>query len=73
MANIFKQVPDVCLLHWTPAAIQCYKSGCNCATCTIIKDLKTITPENCSMKAVVYHLVRKFGKPSINNKKGEDA
>ena len=66
MANIFNQVPDGCLLHWTPAAIQCYKSRCKCSSCDIIKGLCTITPENCNMKAVVLQLVKKFGRPSIN-------
>ncbi len=63
VANIFKEVPAGCLLHWTPAAVTCYKSGCNCSTCIIIKDLETITPKNCSMKAVVLELVRRLGIP----------
>lgn len=72
MANIFNQVPVGCLRRWTPAAIECYKSGCNCATCKIIKGLETVTPKNCNMKAAVLWLVKKYGRPSITNKREED-
>lgn len=64
MSKIFNNVPAGCVRQWTPLAIQCYKSGCACYKCKIIENLKTITPENCNMKAVVFQLVRKFGKPN---------
>lgn len=65
MANIFREVTAKCLINWTPSAIQCYKSGCNCSKCTVIKGLESITPKNCNMKAVVLNLVKIHGAPVI--------
>lgn len=63
MAYILKPVPDRVLLHWTKLAIQCYKSGCNCSQCNVIKNLETVNVYNCAMKASVLKLIKKFGLP----------
>ena len=49
---------------WTESSINCYKRGCNCHDC-YIKDMLE-TP--CNMKATVFELVRKLGKPPENER-----
>lgn len=62
--NILKSISPTLLRRWTPLAIKCYKSGCNCYKCTVLKNCESITPATCRMKSVVLGLVRKFGKPA---------
>lgn len=51
-------------LHcWNGTAIQCYKRGCVCEGCPIIKNLETVTIYSCQMKKAVVALVKKFGPP----------
>lgn len=46
---------------WTPAAIECYKKGCNCSICEIKNYIKS---QSCQMKYVVIELVRVYGAPN---------
>lgn len=49
------------LRHWTDSAIECYIIGGVCSKCTLPYDLR----KKCRMKAVILELVKKFGKPNI--------
>ncbi len=54
-------VPKFKVIQWTPTAAECYLIGCNCKKCHLAEILET----KCLMKNVVFELVRKFGKPNI--------
>lgn len=53
--------------NWTQSAIDCYEIGCNCRNCNLNKIYFLKSEFKCRMKETVIELVRKFGKPEVNN------
>lgn len=54
----------VAVRRWTPAALECYKRGCNCEGC-FYKDFFNGSSHRCQMKASVLELVRVIGTPNV--------
>ena len=52
---------------WTQSAVDCYLIGCNCSKCSINKIYFSDCVFKCKMKYTVIELVRKIGKPNIEN------
>lgn len=65
------EVINYAVYHWTYSAIQCYRNGCNCDNCELIKGLETVNKYNCQMKKAVFALIKKLGMPpEIVDEKG---
>ena len=54
----------VAVRRWTPAAVECYKRGCNCTGC-FYSDYFSGS-HKCQMKASVLELVRSIGTPDVD-------
>ena len=54
----------VAVRRWTPAAVDCYKRGCNCAGC-FYSEFFSGSSQKCQMKASVLELVRSIGTPNV--------
>ena len=51
---------------WTQTAKDCYSIGCNCSKCNLYKIIFSKSVYKCQMKNIVIELVRKIGKPQLN-------
>ena len=57
---------------WTQSAIDCYAIGCNCSKCGLNKKFFSKSIYRCQMKNTVIELVRKLGKPQMEDEEVYD-